>query len=247
MANERLSDWLETPQGRYVVAWEQAKLDIVLADIFGFNAVQIGFPQVDFLRANRMPFRIFCCDHVGVAVKSDPHQLPLATNSLDLVVLPHVLEFDANPHQILREVDRVLVPEGSVVVTGFNPYSLWGMRRLIAGRHGAGPWQGRYISVPRLRDWFALLGYETRAGAFGCYAPPVDREQWLQRWHFMEAAGDRWWPIAGGVYVVQAIKRQQGMRLIMPKWRDRMARAKALALMPQKPLTQKTDEATDAQ
>ncbi len=245
MANESFSSWLETPQGQYVLAWEQAKLDIVLADIFGFNAVQIGFPQVDFLRANRMPFRIFCCDHAGVAVKSDPHQLPLATNSIDLVVLPHVLEFDAHPHQILREVDRVLVPEGSAVVIGFNPFSLWGLRRLLTGKYGPAPWQGRYISVPRLRDWFALLGFETHAGAFGCYTPPVDQEQWLQRWHFMEAAGDRWWPIAGGVYVVQAIKRQQGMRLIMPKWRDRMARAKALALMPQKPLAQKTGKATD--
>jgi len=248
MALLRFADWLATPQGRYVLAWEQAKLDIVLADIFGFNAVQIGFPQVDFLRANRMPFRFHCCDpQPGVAVKSDPHHLPFATNSLDLVVLPHVLEFDSSPHQILREADRVLVPEGSVVVTGFNPFSLWGLRRALAGRKGDAPWQGRYISVPRLRDWFALLGHETRAGAFGCYVPPVRQEQWLQRWQFMEAAGDRWWPIAGGVYVVQAIKRQPGMRLITPKWKDRMARAKALALMPQKPLAQKNEKVGDTQ
>jgi SAM-dependent methyltransferase len=242
MALTCFADWLDTPQGQYVLGWEQAKLDIVLADIFGFNAVQIGFPQVDFLRANRIPFRFYCCDRAGVAVNSDPHHLPFATNSLDLVVLPHILEFDANPHQILREVDRVLVPEGSVVVVGFNPFSLWGGRRMVTGARGGAPWQGRYISVSRLRDWFSLLGHETRAGAFGCYAPPVQQEKWLARWHFMEAAGDRWWPIAGGVYVVQAIKRQPGMRLIMPKWKDRMARARALALLPQKSLTQKSAE-----
>ncbi len=247
MAVARFADWLQTPQGQYVLGWERAKLDNLLADIFGFNAVQIGFPQVDFLRANRMPFRFYCCDRAGVAVQSDPHHLPFATNSLDLVVLPHVLEFAANPHQILREIDRVLVPEGSAVVTGFNPFSLWGVRRLLAGKRGEAPWQGRYISVPRLRDWFALLGHETRAGAFGCYAPPVRQEKWLARWRFMESAGDRWWPIAGGVYVVQAIKRQQGMRPITPKWKDRMARAKALALMPQKPLAQKNEKISDAQ
>jgi SAM-dependent methyltransferase len=241
MAIRQFADWLETPQGRYVLGWEQAKLDNILADIFGFNAVQLGFPQIDYLRANRMPFRFCCCagEAGAVAVQSDPHQLPFAANSLDLVVLPHILEFDANPHQILREVDRVLVPEGSAVVIGFNPYSLWGLRRLFAGRGGRPPWQGHYLSVPRLRDWFALLGHETRAGAFGCYVPPVRQEKWLRRWHFMEPAGDRWWPIAGGVYILQAIKRQHGMRLVMPKWRDRMARAKALALMPQKPLAQK--------
>ncbi len=242
MAIDGFADWLQTPQGRYVLDWEQAKLDNLLADIFGFNALQLGFPQIDFLRANRMPFRFCCGDRAGVAAISDPHHLPFATNSLDLVVLPHILEFDANPHQILREVDRVLVPEGSTVVTGFNPFSLWGLRRLLAGRRGAAPWQGHYLSVPRLRDWFALLGHETRGGAFGCYAPPVTQEKWLQRWHFMEPAGDRWWPIAGGVYVLQAIKRQPGMRLVTPKWKDRMARAKALALVPRNPLTHKSDE-----
>lgn len=242
MAIDGFADWLQTPQGRYVLDWEQAKLDNLLADIFGFNALQLGFPQIDFLRANRMPFRFACCGTGGVAVSSDPHHLPFATNSLDLVVLPHILEFDANPHQILREVDRVLVPEGSTVVTGFNPFSLWGLRRLLAGRRGAAPWQGHYLSVSRLRDWFALLGHETRGGAFGCYAPPVTQEKWLQRWHFMEPAGDRWWPIAGGVYVLQAIKRQHGMRLVTPKWKDRMARAKALALVPRNPLTHKSDE-----
>jgi SAM-dependent methyltransferase len=245
MAINGFSAWMETPQGRYVLAWEQTKMDALVVDIFGFNAVQVGFPQLDFLRANRMPFRLSCCDQGDVVVQGDPQHLPFATNSVDLIVLPHVLEFAPNPHQILREVERVLVPEGNVVIAGFNPFSLWGLRRALAGRSGPPPWQGRYLSVPRLRDWFALLGFETRGGAFGCYAPPVRQEKWLQRWDFMDAAGDRWWPIAGAVYVLQAIKRQHGMRLITPKWHDRMARAKALVPATQKPLTQKTDECSD--
>ncbi|WP_126445658.1 class I SAM-dependent methyltransferase [Sulfuricystis multivorans] len=242
MAVESFAAWLETPQGRYALAWEQTKTDLLAADIFGFNAVQIGFPQIDFLRANRMPLRFTCCEEGPCTTRADPHHLPFATNSVDLVVLPHILEFDANPHQILREVDRVLVPEGSVLVIGFNPFSLWGLRRLFSGSRGEPPWQGRYLSVPRLRDWFALLGFETRGGAFGCYAPPLRQEKWLARWHCIEAAGDRWWPYLGAVYVLQAIKRQHGLRLVTPKWKDRMARAKALALLPQKPLTQKREE-----
>ena len=128
MSIQGFAEWLETPQGRYVLDWEQAKHDQLVADIFGFNAVQLGWPGLDYLRANRMPFR-FRCDDGEMAssqVRADLHACRLAGNSVDLVVLPHVLEFDANPHQILREVERVLVPEGSVVVTGFNPYSLWG-------------------------------------------------------------------------------------------------------------------------
>ncbi|HEX5393555.1 MAG TPA: class I SAM-dependent methyltransferase [Rhodocyclaceae bacterium] len=227
-------DWLKTPQGEYVLNWERAKHDLLLADVFGFNAVQIGLPEVDFLRANRMPYRFRCGSMGNEEVVADPHYLPFASNSVDLVVLPHVLEFDANPHQVLREVERVLVPEGQVLITGFNPFSLWGAKRRF-GRHGRGaPWEGRYISVPRLRDWFALLGFETRAGAFGCYAPPFEQTQWLRRSRFMESAGDRWWPFAGAVYIMQAIKRQAGMRLITPVWSDRKARAKALVTVAQK-------------
>jgi SAM-dependent methyltransferase len=238
MSIQGFAEWLETPQGRYVLDWEQAKHDQLVADIFGFNAVQLGWPGLDYLRANRMPFRFRCDDGNGlVQARGDLHRLPLAGNSVDLVVLPHVLEFDANPHQILREVERVLVPEGSVVVTGFNPYSLWGAKRSLARRAQLPPFGGSYISVPRLKDWFALLGLEPHAGAFGCYAPAVTQEKWLRRFRFLDAAGDRWWPIGGAVYIIQAIKRQVGMRLITPVWNDRKARAKAALL----PVAQRTD------
>lgn len=240
-------DWLATPQGQYVMAWEQARFDHVVADIFGFNAVQVGLPQCDFLRANRMPLR-FTCDTTGgsiaprmegghgtagvsakASVRIDIHHLPFAGNSIDLVVLPHVLEFAEMPHQVLREVERVLVPEGHVVIAGFNPYSLWGIKRRLAGPNAGYPWRGQYLGVRRLKDWLSLLGFETQAGGFGCYLPALMQEKWLRRWRFMELAGDRWWPIAGGTYLLQGIKRQHGMRLLAPAWRDRKARAKALS------------------
>lgn len=241
MSIRGFDEWLATPQGQYVLRWEQAQYDLLVADIFGFNAVQIGMPQHDFLRANRMSLRMRCDDNGGVVeappagidLLASPQSLPFANASVDLVILPHILEFHASPHQILREVERVLVPEGSVIVTGFNPFSLWGMRRRFSRADAPPPWRGQYLSVLRLKDWFALLGFETHAGSFGCYAPPVTQEQWLQRWCFMELAGNRWWPYGGGTYIIQAIKRVHGMRLIMPSWRDRMARAKSLATVTQ--------------
>ena len=126
-------------------------------------------------------------------------------------LLPHALEFASNPHQILREVQRVLVPEGHLIVAGFNPWSLWGVRRALkSGREAHYPWCGRFINLPRLKDWLALLGFEVAGGRMSCYAPPFSREQWLGRFRFMEAAGDRWWPIGGGVYFVDAVKRVPG-------------------------------------
>lgn len=222
-------EWLLTPQGQYVLRWEQARYDEAVADIFGFNAVQIGMSDCGFLRANRMPFRLRCDEAGDVDLLCNLEHLPFANASVDLVVLPHVLEFSQQPHRILREVERVLVPEGHVVITGFNPYSLWGTRRWFASSYAGFPWNGRYLSVRRLKDWLTLLSFDTQYGKFGCYAPAVADRRWLRRWRFLEFAGDRWWPIGGAVYFVQAVKRVHGMRLITPVWRERKARAKALA------------------
>jgi len=229
-----LSEWLDTPAGRYLIEWEQARLDSVLADVFGYNAVQLGLPEYALLRANRMPYRFQCADRGTVAVLALDDALPFASASLDLVVLPHVLEFARRPHQVLREVERVLVPEGSVVIAGLNPFSLWGLRRLAARKTGAVPWRGQYLSAPRVRDWLTLLGFETPGAQFGCYAPATSTEKWLERWRFMDRAGPRWWPVCGAVYVMHGIKRVQGARLIMPNWREKRATAKRLSAVTQR-------------
>jgi len=206
--------------------------DEAVSDIFGYNALQLGLPQIDLLAENRIPFR----QRVGlpaagdVDIHCDLRQLPIAANSIDLVVLPHVLEFYEDPHQILREVERVLIPEGQVVITGFNPYSLWGMRRHLPPRSRNFPWQGQYLSLPRIKDWLQLLGFEVERGSFGCYAPPFSEANHLRRWHFMELAGNRWWPYGGATYIIHAIKRVHGMRLILPGWRERVTKARAIAL-----------------
>jgi SAM-dependent methyltransferase len=236
-----LSGWLSTPQGAYVLGWELAQYDSAIDDVFGFRAVQVGLPEVDFLRQNRIPFRFTLALEHGAALAADPLQLPLASQSVDLVTLPHVLEFHPNPHEVLREVERVLVPEGHVVISGFNTASLWRARQLFTfGKEKATPWDAKFIGLLRLREWLRLLGFELNGGMFGCYAPPFAKRAWLERFAFMEKAGSRWWPIAGGIYVVRAVKRVQAMRLVTPAWRKERARRRALAPMTQR--TQKNHE-----
>jgi SAM-dependent methyltransferase len=224
-----LAQWFETPKGAYVLDWERAQFDSAVEDVFGFKAVQVGLPSIDFLRANRMPFRFRAGVEAGCELISDPRHLPLPSQSMDLVVLPHVLEFGHDPHQILREAERVLMPEGQIVIAGFNPLSLWGLKRTISRRRDDYPWSGDFIGLVRLRDWLKLLGFELNGGRFGCYSPPFSQTRWLHRFAFMERAGDRWWPICGGVYVVRAVKRVRGMRLVAPQWKNGRAAAKALA------------------
>lgn len=274
-----LPQWLGTAPGRYLLAWEQAQLDQAVANLFGFNALQLGLPQLPGLQANRMPHRwvalpeeaspwalpadgLVTTEGAGsvdvppgaapgapapdgaarsaprVALVTDAAALPFPAASLDLVVLPHTLELSADPHQVLREVERVLVPEGRVVVCGLNPASLWGLRQARGhllqrmGLHsGPGrlylPDAGDFIGPWRLRDWLRLLGFEVESERFGCYRPAVRTDKWLQRTAWMDPAGARWWPIFGAVYLFVAVKRVRGMRLLGPAWKPRRVAAPA--------------------
>jgi SAM-dependent methyltransferase len=230
MPTNTLRDWFATPLGQYLLEKEQAYLDDVTPDIFGFHAVQLGVPEVDLLRASRIAHRIRIApdDHPDVAAKCD--ELPIATQSVDLVVLPHALEFAREPHGILREVDRIMMPEGRLVIVGFNPWSLWGLRSAVGLSRNQYPWNGSFVSLLRVKDWLALLGFDVSAGRLVAYAPPFDNAGLRRRFGFMEPAGDRWWAVGGAVYMLQAIKRVRGMRLLTPAWQEKKdAREKALA------------------
>jgi len=227
------TQWLASPLGQYLVAQEQAYFDAAVADIFGYHALQLGLEQIDLLRASRIPLRVSVGTEGVVGLRADPRDLPIDTGSVDLAVLPHTLEFSEHPHQVVREVARVLRPEGQIVIAGFNPLSLWGLRRGASARREF-PWSGRFIHLPRVKDWFALVGLEIVAGSMTCYVPPCNEQKWLDRFGFMEKAGDRWWPAAGGVFFLQAVKRVRGIRLIMPRWSDRVAPKKNLAPVPER-------------
>lgn len=226
MTESNLHLWYQSPLGRLVLEKEQELLDGVVANVFGFNAVQVALPTLDPLRTSRIPHRLTLGVDQGNNLAALPEAMPLATQSVDLVVLPHALEFSDNPHAILREAHRILMPEGRLVITGFNPNSLWGLAQYFSNRSQF-PWRGRFLSVHRVRDWLALLDFEVTGGRFWAYTPPFKTERWLQRFAFMEQAGDRWWGVGGGVYMLEAIKRVQGVRLITPRWQPGLGKVLA--------------------
>jgi len=223
LSAQSLSEWFATPQGGYVLSREREFFDRTVSDIFGYNALQLGLPEHEFLRSNRMPLRFNGGNQRGNDIRLICAELPFDCDCMDLLIMPHILEFAEFPHQILREAARVLRPEGNLIISGFNPRSLWGLRRAMSGKKGY-PWSGDFIALPRLKDWLALLGLEVVAGRFAAYAPPFRQNKWLDRFAFMEAAGDRWWAVSGGVYFLHAVKRVHGMRLIKPQWNEGLVR-----------------------
>jgi len=278
-----LQDWLVTDAGRYLLDWEQATLDSVVADVFGYHALQLGVPPLQALSNNRMPHRWLAVQELrdagvpiapnqqtnmrdeapdastvepsaeplsgaeqtnlvadqqpqAVSLLTDFSALPFPAASLDLVVMPHTLEASADAHATLREVERVLVPQGRVVICGFNPVGLWALRQarsqlwdsLTGGRwstRGFLPAAGEYIGYWRLRDWLRLLDFEVEVVRFGCYVPAVSSPAWLQRFVWMERLGPRWWPIFGSSYLVVGVKRVRGVRMLGTQWKATLARA----------------------
>ena len=230
-----MQKWFETPPGQYLLAWERSEFDQAVGDIFGYHALQLGLPGIDALQANRMPHKWLAVSEPQAsesaaparpAIVTDFSALPFAENSLDLVVLPHSLELNHDPHATLREVARVLVPEGRVVICCLNPASLWGLKQRRAHlyqRFGVGelylPGAGEFIGYWRLRDWLRLLDFEVESGNFGCWRPAMKSQKWLDRTSWVDAIGERWWPIFGAAYFLVAVKRVRGVKSIGKAWR----------------------------
>ncbi len=219
-------EWFASPLGQYVLEADHRYFDATVADLFGFHALQIGLAPLSFLRSSRITHRATLDWENKADIVSDADALPFGADTFDVVALPHALEFVLQPHDVLREVYRILRPEGQVVIAGFNPFSLFGSRRYF-GRETLPPWNAAMISLYRMKDWLTLLGFDVVGGALGAYALPTQNPKWLNRVQWMDRAGDRWWPIAGGTYYLHAVKRVANVRLIRPEWNEKTRRRRA--------------------
>ncbi|MCU7942967.1 MAG: class I SAM-dependent methyltransferase [Candidatus Thiodiazotropha sp. (ex Cardiolucina cf. quadrata)] len=221
---KQLQTWFESDLGKLLAEQEAECLDSRIATLFGYHVVQLGLPcrNQDFLRMSPARNRVVMGsgdDCTGIDLQADSHHLPLASDSVDGMVLPHTLDFTADPHQVLREVERVLIPEGKVLLCGFNPWSQWGLWRLLRLRSATIPWCGHFFSGKRIQDWFSLLGFELEEVVYLHFRPPVSNSPIMQRLAFMERLGERVYPLFGGVYVILAVKREVTMTPLRSKWR----------------------------
>ncbi len=221
-----LNHWYCGDTGQQFLNLAQPRLAEVLANFFGYSLLQVGvLGATDLLGQSRIKQRIILDSDGGT--QPQPHlllpgevdKLPIVTDSIDVVVLPHTLEIHENAHQVLREVDRVLVPEGHVVVMGFNPYSLWGVTMWLQRLVNRLPWHGRFLSPRRVKDWFRLLGYDIEYLESYFYRPALRHPKVMNKFMGVERWGSRYWPILGGGYILVARKQVITPTPIRPNWK----------------------------
>ncbi len=221
-----LHEWLERPPGRTLAELEQTRMDAILPDLFGYHLLQVGhLGRIDLLGQSRILHRsIVDIDDFGLTsaypqFRGTASALPVESDAVDVVLLPHVLEFDRQPHEALRESFRVLVPEGHLLITGFNPRSLMGMMRFARRGRGVAPWRGHFLGVSRLKDWLALLGFDVMQVS-PCFIHSSSKNQrWLERLDAFWRFGNRTAGVFSGAYVVVARKRVTTLTPIKTRWR----------------------------
>jgi len=224
---QELRQWVQSPVGQRVFALERKLVNEALQRVFGWQILQIGqwgdaeglLTEARTQRRGLVTSGIVSPDSSLLAIRSRADQLAIASDSVDAVLLPHTLEHEPDPHEVLREVERILSGDGQVIVLGFRPFSGWGARHILA-RDGYPPGTERLISEWRIRDWLKLLGFEV-----------TDARRYLFTWpwgsaaprgqRFFETLGERAWPLFAGAYLIKAHKRVYALPPIRPRWRAR--------------------------
>jgi len=218
-----------SPLGQSLLTAEAQLLGEALEDVFGWEFLQVGAwgEGRELLAGCRTRRKIVVAPAEaggGADIIARPSALPIGRDSVDAVLLPHTLEFASDPYAIVREVDRVLSGEGQLVVLGFQPFSLWGLRARSSGA-GFPPGMRRVLSAGRVREWLVLLGYEVVAARAYLHCTP-----WGSR--AVETATSepspllhRSWfnPLPAGAWLMKARKRIRTLTPVRLRLREKQA------------------------
>lgn len=146
------------------------------------------------------------CDEAK-KIQAKAYRLPLQSDSIDMIIVPHLLEFDAYRFQTMREIERVLKPEGILLVLNFNPWSLWIRYQYLWDKELADSWHGHFISRSRLLDWLKLLNFEvTVSSEFGLDSVSSTHGKFITNSSSFTSAA----------YAVKAIKRRYNLIPLTP-------------------------------
>jgi len=222
---QQMTRWFQSGLGQHLLAAERTLIEQLLARRFGYHLLQLGC--ADLVLHDKSPmghkfsFSAWPQDKTCHNAIASGEALPLATASIDLVLLHHALDFAEHQHQLLREVERVLIAGGHVVIIGFNPLSSWGLRNRLHSwrRDREAPWHAAMLGTVRVTDWLKLLGFQIEQVRYGVYALPVDAPRVIHYSGLLgQLAGRLNWP-TGGIYAIAARKQVLPLTPVQTHWR----------------------------
>ncbi len=224
--HQQLQKWLQAYPGQALLEQEQRCFELIFPELFGYHLIQLGGGGFDFDLSAISHFRSHTVVDISAQnqpltsfIQADAVKLPILSDAIDAVLMPHTLDFAIDPHQVLREVERILIPEGRVIIVGFNPLSLWGVWRLMNRSSKAVPWQSHFLGLRRINDWLSLLGLDVEKTQHLMFRPPLQGQKMMDRLICMEGLGQQFWPLLSSVYVVQAVKRVSARTMVGPIWK----------------------------
>lgn len=220
--HELVSEWFASPLGQQMLAKERSLCDQILPDMFGYHLIQMGYGKPHWLcESSPIHHRVYVSEKQTTKdmpmLVSGLDDLALATDSVDVALLHHSLDFALYPQRVLREVSRVVIPGGKIVIVGFNPWSLWGIWRLAKSQSPKVPWCARFLSPYRLSDWLNVLDLHLDGLESTHFGLPTTRSsvQSIDSW--LNNLGQRWWDHLGAVYVLVATKRVSRLIPVRPR------------------------------
>lgn len=224
--HESFESWFQTPLGRALLADQRACVEQHVHKLTGARQLQVGLSHrlplastTDFAQRILTTPTWTSVIPDGVAV-CDADELPFPGDSMDLVILHHTVDFSPHPHQALREASRVLRGEGMMVLIGFNPFSLWGLRKAISRNRG-GPWGGRFMMKRRMEDWLRLLDFSVESAGSSYFRVPLQRVVASEHKGMVERiCGNRFLPV-GAYYCILAKKRVYSRIPRKPVWQSK--------------------------
>lgn len=231
LALQDLQSWFASKIGQHVLKTELALLEQLLPGFFGYHLLQLSVQDQPLFAASQIQTKIPLCFSPQTSVKrpasanaapssalrAQPNQLPFASDSIDVLLLHHLLDFASSPQEILKEIARVILPAGHLVIIGFNPLSLWGCWQLFARRGKSAPWNGRFIRPGRLMEWLNLLDFKIDRAQYSIYQPPFNLSLGTVPDYTQGFSRNLNLPV-GAVYVISASKQVGGMTPMRPVW-----------------------------
>ena len=203
----QLEEWYLTPAGQNLYKALQLKLEVLLPELFGYHALQIGglADDIDLISSSKIGQKLYMTLSTKKGnVVANPLALPFPQNTLDLIVLPHTLDISPKPHQVLREIHRVM-----------------GISKAMLMRSQRAPWAAHFYTARRLKDWLSLLGFKLLTIEHVGMQPPIQNEKFQQRMQFLNKAERVGLGRLGGLQILVAKKRELTLTPMLQPWKPR--------------------------